>query len=565
MKPLIYQIFTRLYGNNLYNANIPNGTIEENGCAKLNNITQQQLQRISDFGFTHVWFTGLLEHATQTDYSAFGIAQDHPSVVKGKAGSPYAIKDYYDIDPDLAVNVKNRMREFDALLRRTHKAGLKMVIDFVPNHVARQYHSDKCPRGVRDLGADDKTDQAFSTDNNFYYLLGQTLHTNFDTERNAPTPYQEYPAKATGNDCFSAWPSRNDWYETVKLNYGVDYMNGRTTHFSPTPSTWKKMTDILLFWAHKGVDAFRCDMAEMVPAEFWDYAITKVKEQYPHIQFIAEVYNPSEYRRYIASGFDYLYDKVGLYDTLRAIITEGRSASCITGCWQSIDDIRNHMLNFLENHDEQRIASAYFAGDARKALAALVVSATMGNNPFMVYAGQEIGEPGMNAEGFSGSDGRTTIFDYWSVESLRKLTASQPEQEMNEAERYLYNYYKKVITLCNTHPALSNGQFYDLQYANYNRDAGYDCDRQYAYIRRAKNGETLLVVANFSPSPVHCGIKIPAHAFEFLQLRPGIFSAIDLLSGNLQTIEIKADQNTFVDIQGSNALILQIQNGKTNA
>lgn len=565
MKPLIYQIFTRLYGNNQHTANIPNGTIEENGCAKLNDITQQQLQRISDFGFTHVWFTGLLEHATQTDYSAFGIAKDHPSVVKGKAGSPYAIKDYYDIDPDLAVNVKNRMREFDALLRRTHKAGLKMVIDFVPNHVARQYHSDKCPRGIRDLGADDKTDQAFSPNNNFYYLLGQTLHTNFDTERNAPTPYQEYPAKATGNDCFSAWPSRNDWYETVKLNYGVDYMNGRTTHFSPTPSTWKKMTDILLFWAHKGVDAFRCDMAEMVPAEFWSYAITKVKKQYPHIQFIAEVYNPGEYRRYITSGFDYLYDKVGLYDTLRAIITEGRSASCITGCWQSIDDIRNHMLNFLENHDEQRIASAYFAGDARKALPALVVSATMGNNPFMVYAGQEIGEHGMNAEGFSGSDGRTTIFDYWSVASLRKLTANHPEQEMNEAERDLYNYYKKVITLCNAHPALSDGQFYDLQYANYSRDAGYDCDRQYAYIRRAKNGEALLIVANFSPSSVHCGIKIPTHAFEFLQLRPGIISAIDLLSGNLQTIEIKADQNTFVDIQGNNALILQLQNGKTNA
>ena len=565
MKPLIYQIFTRLYGNNQHTANIPNGTIEENGCAKLNDITQQQLQRISDFGFTHVWFTGLLEHATQTDYSAFGIAKDHPSVVKGKAGSPYAIKDYYDIDPDLAVNVKNRMREFDALLRRTHKAGLKMVIDFVPNHVARQYHSDKCPRGIRDLGADDKTDQAFSPNNNFYYLLGQTLHTNFDTERNAPTPYQEYPAKATGNDCFSAWPSRNDWYETVKLNYGVDYMNGRTTHFSPTPSTWKKMTDILLFWAHKGVDAFRCDMAEMVPAEFWSYAITKVKKQYPHIQFIAEVYNPGEYRRYITSGFDYLYDKVGLYDTLRAIITEGRSASCITGCWQSIDDIRNHMLNFLENHDEQRIASAYFAGDARKALPALVVSATMGNNPFMVYAGQEIGEHGMNAEGFSGSDGRTTIFDYWSVASLRKLTANHPEQEMNKPERDLYNYYKKVITLCNAHPALSDGQFYDLQYANYSRDAGYDCDRQYAYIRRAKNGEALLIVANFSPSSVHCGIKIPTHAFEFLQLRPGIISAIDLLSGNLQTIEIKADQNTFVDIQGNNALILQIQSGKTNA
>lgn len=89
-------------------------------------------------------------------------------------------------------------------------------------------------------------------------------------------------------------------------------------------------------------------MAEMVPAEFWEYAINKVHSKYPNVQFIAEVYNPNEYRHYIASGFDYLYDKVGLYDTLRAIVTEGRSASCITGCWQAVDDIRQHMLNFLE-------------------------------------------------------------------------------------------------------------------------------------------------------------------------------------------------------------------------
>ena len=330
MKPLIYQIFTRLYGNKK-NANIPAGSIEENGCAKMNDITAKQLERIASMGFTHVWFTGLIEHATQTDYSANGIKADHPAVVKGRAGSPYAIKDYYDIDPDLAVNVKQRMKEFNALLKRTHQAGLKLVIDFVPNHVARQYNSDAHPKGVKDLGEDDDTTKAFDPNNNFYYLEGQTLYTNFDTERRAKQPYSEYPAKATGNDCFNAWPSRNDWYETVKLNYGIDIMNGRQPHFSPTPSTWLKMTEILLFWCKKGVDAFRCDMAEMVPAEFWEYAISKVRSKYPHVQFIAEVYNPNEYRHYIASGFDYLYDKVGLYDTLRAIVTEGRSASCITG------------------------------------------------------------------------------------------------------------------------------------------------------------------------------------------------------------------------------------------
>lgn len=561
MKPLIYQIFTRLYGNKK-NANIPAGSIEENGCAKMNDITAKQLERIASMGFTHVWFTGLIEHATQTDYSANGIKADHPAVVKGRAGSPYAIKDYYDIDPDLAVNVKQRMKEFNALLKRTHQAGLKLVIDFVPNHVARQYNSDAHPKGVKDLGEDDDTTKAFDPNNNFYYLEGQTLHTNFDTERRAKQPYSEYPAKATGNDCFNAWPSRNDWYETVKLNYGIDIMNGRQPHFSPTPSTWLKMTDILLFWCKKGVDAFRCDMAEMVPAEFWEYAISKVRSKYPHVQFIAEVYNPNEYRHYIASGFDYLYDKVGLYDTLRAIVTEGRSASCITGCWQAVDDIRQHMLNFLENHDEQRIASAYFAGDARKALPALAVSCLMGSNPFMVYAGQEIGEPGMDAEGFSGSDGRTTIFDYWNPQSLQKLTADNIETKLNADETSLYNYYKKIISLARNQPALNDGVFYDLQYANYARDYGYDCDRQYAFIRKAENGQTLLICANFSPNAVHAGVKIPAHAFDFLKLRSGLISASDLISGNLQTLELKADTPCYVEIPAYGAVVMQIALGK---
>lgn len=561
MKPLIYQIFTRLYGNKK-NANIPAGSIEENGCAKMNDITAKQLERIASMGFTHVWFTGLIEHATQTDYSANGIKADHPAVVKGRAGSPYAIKDYYDIDPDLAVNVKQRMKEFNALLKRTHQAGLKLVIDFVPNHVARQYNSDAHPKGVKDLGEDDDTTKAFDPNNNFYYLEGQTLHTNFDTERRAKQPYSEYPAKATGNDCFNAWPSRNDWYETVKLNYGIDIMNGRQPHFSPTPSTWLKMTDILLFWCKKGVDAFRCDMAEMVPAEFWEYAISKVRSKYPHVQFIAEVYNPNEYRHYIASGFDYLYDKVGIYDTLRAIVTEGRSASCITGCWQAVDDIRQHMLNFLENHDEQRIASAYFAGDARKALPALAVSCLMGSNPFMVYAGQEIGEPGMDAEGFSGSDGRTTIFDYWNPQSLQKLTADNIEAKLNADETSLYNYYEKIISLARNQPALNDGVFYDLQYANYARDYGYDCDRQYAFIRKAENGQTLLICANFSPNAVHAGVKIPAHAFDFLKLRSGLISASDLISGNLQTLELKADTPCYVEIPAYGAVVMQIALGK---
>ncbi|MDD7524979.1 MAG: alpha-amylase family glycosyl hydrolase [Alloprevotella sp.] len=556
MRPVIYQIFTRLYGNKTKN-NKPNGTLQENGSAKMNDITATKLQRISRMGFTHVWFTGLIEHATQTDHTAFGISKDHPAVVKGKAGSPYAIKDYYDIDPDLAVSVPDRMKEFKALLNRTHKAGLKMVIDFVPNHVARHYHSDAAPKGVEDLGEKDDTTKGFDPQNNFYYLPGQQLRTDFARSAAQTEPYVELPAKATGNDCFNASPSRNDWYETVKLNYGIDYQGGRATHFSPTPSTWKKMTDILLFWAEKGVDAFRCDMAEMVPTAFWSHAVAAVKKEHPDVLFIGEVYNPAQYRDYLAAGFDYLYDKVGLYDTLRAIVCGNASASCITSCWQATDDIKEHMLHFLENHDEQRIASAYFAGNAEKAKPALAAGALMSPGAYMVYAGQEIGEAGMDAEGFSGNDGRTTIFDYWNPASLQKLTAPAFEKKLTPEEAALYDYYQKILTLCNSRKAFEQGGFFDLQYANYGRDYGYNCDRQYSFLRHFGR-EVYLVAVNFAPASVQVGIKIPSHAFDVLKLREGTKSAVSVMTEETVTVELRPDAPLYVQLPAYGVTVLRL-------
>lgn len=556
MRPVIYQIFTRLYGNKTKN-NKPNGTLQENGSAKMNDITATKLQRISRMGFTHVWFTGLIEHATQTDHTAFGISKDHPAVVKGKAGSPYAIKDYYDIDPDLAVSVPDRMKEFKALLNRTHKAGLKMVIDFVPNHVARHYHSDAAPKGVEDLGEKDDTTKGFDPQNNFYYLPGQQLRTDFARSAAQTEPYVELPAKATGNDCFNASPSRNDWYETVKLNYGIDYQGGRATHFSPTPSTWKKMTDILLFWAEKGVDAFRCDMAEMVPTAFWSHAVAAVKKEHPDVLFIGEVYNPAQYRDYLAAGFDYLYDKVGLYDTLRAIVCGNASASCITSCWQATDDIKEHMLHFLENHDEQRIASAYFAGNAEKAKPALAAGALMSPGAYMVYAGQEIGEAGMDAEGFSGNDGRTTIFDYWNPASLQKLTAPAFEKKLTSEEVALYDYYQKILSLCNSRKAFAQGGFFDLQYANYGRDYGYNCDRQYSFLRHFGR-EVYLVAVNFDPASVQVGIKIPSHAFDVLKLREGMKSAVSVMTEETVTVELRPDAPLYVQLPAYGVTVLRL-------
>ena len=548
----IYQVLPRLYSNPA-GKNVQNGTLSQNGCGKMNHFTDKVLRRIKDFGYSHIWYTGLLEHATQTDYSKHGIAPDHADVVKGKAGSPYAIKDYYDIDPDLAEDVPHRMVEFEKLLARTHAAGLKFVMDFVPNHVARQYHSDNRPAGTHDLGEDDDSTQAFSTSNNFYYITDEPLHLDKIV---AHSTYAEQPAKATGNDRFDAWPDRNDWYETVKLNYGIDYINGGARQFGPTPNTWHKMTNILLYWAGKGVDAFRCDMAEMVPVEFWNYATRRVKEQFPHVCFIAEVYNPSEYRNYIHNGgFDYLYNKVGLYDTLRAIVCGHAPASDITHRWQEVDDIQDHMLNFLENHDEQRIASNYFCTDPIKALPALLVSALMNKNAIMIYAGQELGEPGMDSEGFSGCDGRTTIFDYWHVEKLSKLYKGK--RYFTKAERELYDYYEKVITLCATDKAISNGNFFDLMYANYDHPESFNVHRHYAFLRK-QGSETLLVVINFDGEPCEVSVRIPQHAFDHLGLPKGHKIGKDLLTGKTQTMLFYPEGLCPIALPGYGGVVIKL-------
>ena len=532
-KIIIYQVFTRLFSNR-NNTRKVNGTIDENGCGKLNDFTPGTLKQIRELGATHIWYTGVIRHATMTDYSRYGIPRQHPAVVKGRAGSPYAITDYYDIDPDLAVNVEERMLEFEKLVSRTHHAGLKMIIDFVPNHVARQYKSICKPQGVRDLGEDDNTNIGFDpVHNNFYYCPGQQFTPYFDLYHGEKEPYMEKPARATGNDCFHNAPGMNDWYETVKLNYGVDYYAGGVGHFDPIPNTWQKMLDILLFWAGKGVDAFRCDMAEMVPAEFWAWVTAHVREQYPDIRFIGEVYNPNEYRHYIHSGFDYLYDKVGMYDAMRDVICHRRNTDAITWAWQQTDDIRDHMLYFLENHDEQRIASDFFAGCGEKAIPGLVVSALLQKNPLMIYAGQEWGERGMDAEGFSGKDGRTTIFDYWSFKEHFSL---------------LTPIYNRILNIALSEKAVSEGLTFDVMYVN------RQYQHQYAFLRKAGN-DILLVVANFDDTPLTMNLTIPNHAFNHLELLEKAYKAVDLLTGSKASLVLMRDQQVAVALPPRGAVV----------
>ena len=546
-KVIVYQIFTRLFGNRNLSRK-ENGTIAENGCGKMADFTPQVLKDIQKMGISHVWYTGIIRHATQTDYTKYGIPRQHPAIVKGRAGSPYAITDYYDVDPDLAVDVKQRMKEFEQLVQRTHEAGLKVIIDFVPNHVARQYHSVCKPKKVKDLGETDDCMMGFDPQNNFYYCPGQRFDPYFDLYQGEREPYLEMPAKATGNDHFDNAPGKNDWYETVKLNYGVDYYAGRIGHFDPIPDTWLKMTDILLFWAKKGIDGFRCDMAEMVPAEFWKYATAVVKKKYKHIVFVGEVYNPYEYRHYLASGFDWLYDKVGMYDTMRNVICGQAPTSAISHAWQQTDDIRDHMLYFLENHDEQRIASDFFAADARKGVPAMMASLLMQQNPFMLYAGEEYGERGMDREGFSGNDGRTTIFDYWSVDTLCRAASGQ----LTEQEKALHDIHVKTMHIARQEKTVAEGVFFDLMYVNSH------LQRQYAFLRRAE-GELLLVVANFDGSDVTINVNVPSHAFDFLTMKEKKVIATDLLTKEKLAMSMKRDGAVRMEVGAYSGRVWKIK------
>ncbi|OHX66142.1 alpha-amylase [Flammeovirga pacifica] len=543
---------TRLFGNT-NTTNKPWGTLKENGVGKFNDINENALKGIKDLGATHVWYTGVIEHAVITDYRKNGIRLDDADVVKGRAGSPYAIKDYYDVNPDMSVNVDQRLEEFEALIKRTHDQDLKVIIDFVPNHVAREYYSDKKPKGVKDLGEGDNLKKGFAPNNNFYYLPNESFVVPQDYKPLggdkfplADGKFKEVPAKVSGNGAVTPTPSVNDWFETVRLNYGVNHLseNGEKVFNidGDVPSTWKKTLAILSYWAEKGVDGFRCDMAEMVPVEYWGWMIPQIKKINPNIRFIAEVYNPKEYKNYIFNGkFDYLYDKVGVYDTLRAVMEnrEGSSLAHLTKVWKDMDGFNNHMLRFLENHDEQRIASKEFSNDPILGVPGMAVSAALGSGPVMVYFGQEVGEPGAGKSGFSGNDGRTTIFDYWGVPEHQKWVNNHLYDggQLSSEQRTLRKKYKDILKSVQQSDAFRKGNLIDLQQFNIT-NAHYNSDKIYSFIRYYGD-ESILVLANFSNKKDQLELIIPQIVTDKLNLSSEI-KGKDLLSG--QTINISIDK-----------------------
>lgn len=511
-KYIIYQMLPRLWGN-VGGRNVKNGTLAENGCGKFSSIDTISLDYIRSLGVSYVWYTGIIRHATAEDGG--GCVPSSGDWVKGRAGSPYSITDYYDVNPYLADHPEDRMAEFRNLVDRTHEAGLKVIIDFVPNHVARDYGrftaNHPAPTGMAALGESDDNSVHWKETNDFFYYPGTPLALPVENQT-----YQEMPAKASGNS-YTAAPGVNDWYDTVKLNY-CDTHTG----------TWEKMYDIVRFWAEQGVDGFRCDMVELVPPAFFKWLISKMKADFPELIFVAEVYQKALYSKYIREvGFDLLYDKSGMYDAVRAIVEKNvddsgvpveawQSTRRITGNWQALGDLQPYMLNFLENHDEQRFASDFFGRKASASYAALYASLYFNQAPFMLYAGEEVGERGMDNEGFSGIDGRTSIFDWWAPSALTRLYKfiHGDNSALTEEEQETLAKYRTALSTAAGDAAVSAGTTYDLCYCNYASD-GFNADRHFAFLRDYED-ETLLVVCNFSGTDADMKISIPEHAFKWL-------------------------------------------------
>jgi glycosidase len=561
-KAVVYQVFTRLFGNK-NTTNKPWGTIEENGVGKFNDFTDKALQEIKKLGVTHIWYTGVPHHDVIRDYTKYGISNDDPDVVKGRAGSPYAVKDYFNVNPDLAVDPAKRLEEFEALIVRSHKNGLKVIIDIVPNHVARNYKSLSNPKGVKDFGADDNTSVEYARDNNFYYIPGQAFEVptspdykplNGEPSFLSDGKFTEFPAKWTGNGSRMAKPDINDWYETVKVNYGIKPDGSKDFPELPTgydkkdykahyafwqgkdvPSSWKKFRDIALYWINKGIDGFRYDMAEMVPYEFWSYMNSAIKMKNPNTFLLAEVYNPKEYRNYIRLGkMDYLYDKVETYDYLKDIIQGKKNPDGLSDIQNNLRDIEHHMLHFLDNHDEQRLASPEFAGTAQKGKPLMVVSATISSSPTMIYFGQEVGEPGNEDAGF-GKRSRTSIFDYIGVPNHQRWMNDGKFDggQLTQQEAELRDFYKRILMISSNSDAMT-GKFKEIQTLNRAETANYD-PGIYAYTRYSDK-QKLIIVVNFSWLTTSTfDLKVPAELIKEWKLKDGSYTIADILYSKTTT------------------------------
>ncbi|MBB5353278.1 glycosidase [Haloferula luteola] len=552
-RPVIYQTMVRLFGNTRPNPK-PDGTLEENGCGKFSDFHEGALEEIRSLGATHLWLTGVLEQASGTSYP--GRPAEPADVLKGKAGSPYAIIDYFDVCPDYADDPERRVEEFRDLLQRCRKKGLRVVMDFVPNHVARGYRSSVRPE--LSFGEGDEPQWFFHPDNNFYYVPpgtqggGPPLKLPTEglpgcTGRFAPEATQ---VKVTGNNAITFSPSVWDWYETVKLNYGHDFTRGRDTGHLPgmaavpseVPDTWRKMDEVFAYWQEMGVGGFRVDMAHMVPMEFWAWMLGRARRRDPELFVFGEAYDNDPAKltdgnvldELIAAGFDAVYDDpaydlcMGLYDDFDGYKWANDLDSLIFPGTRF-----HHSLRYAENHDEVRLASPKEWGGLGMEVGRPVSAALlgMGRGPVMIYSGQEVGEPAVGVAGFSGDDGRTSIFDYTVMPEFQKWVngGKYDGGRLSAKQKKLRAWYGRLLGVI-AEPAFVAGDFYGLNYANrenlrFGAVAGEACGGHwmYAYLRRDwEGGQVFMVVVNFHPERGWASVPVwvPAAAVEWARIDP---------------------------------------------
>lgn len=548
-RPVIYQLLPRLFSNT-NETRKPNGTLVENGCGTFAGINDAALSALKETGFTHLWLTGVLEQASGTAYP--GRPADVPDILKGIAGSPYAIKDYFDVCPDYALDPERRLEEFKGLVDRCHAHGFKVLIDFVPNHVARSYLSDVRPELT--FGEGDDRDVFFSRENHFYYLRssdpgeGPPLKlptAGMDGCSGLFEPETHF-GRVSGNNVVSWSPTIYDWYETAKLNYGHDFTSGRDTSHLPgpdappdeVPKTWRTMDAILAYWQDIGVDGFRVDMAHMIPMEFWRWSVKQARARDESVFFSAEAYDNDPAKltdahvldALLEAGFDAIYDDP-VYDALMDLYDDARKWANDLDQLTFSGDRFHRSLRYAENHDEVRLASPKeWAGlGMRVGIPATAVLFGMGRGPLMIYSGQEVGEPAIGAEGFSGDNARTTIFDYWSMpEFVKWVNGGRFDGGcLSEDQRKLRAWYGKLIRLTKE-PAFTQGEFYGLNHANKENPAFGRLDGEtvsghwlYAYLRRdPESGQTFLVLANFhgSASIEGARVRLPEHGLHWLDV-----------------------------------------------
>ncbi len=565
MRAVIYQLFVRHFSN-FSPEGKPFGTREENGCGTFNAITDAALEQIARMGVTHLWLTGVLRHATQSEHP--GLPADPACVVKGKAGSPYAVTDYFDVDPDLAENEEKRLEEFAALLARCRRWGMVPMIDFVPNHVSRHYRSVVRPESS--FGAQDDTGCFFARDNSFYYL--EPHH----SDARMLLPEGEYEpergqGRVTGNNVASWTPGVYDWYETVKLNYGTDYRHGsHATAALPSllapeyalPRTWQLMNEVLAWWQDMGVGGFRCDMAHMVPLPFWRWIIAHARLRDRSAFFMAEGYDDHlklidgpVHEALLSAGFDGVYDGVA-YESLRKLYEGGAWANDLDRLHAESSPLFRGGVRYVENHDEPRVAAPqYWGGVGRDAIRAILVAQyCTACGPVLVYNGQETGERADGPGGYGGDNGRTSIFDYTRLPTLQHWTngGAYDGALLTPDERELRCFTEHLLTLLQ-HPALAKGGFYGLNWANretpgYGRRAGDAVSGHslYAFLRHfRKTKSTLLVVCNFSPTDtVETRVHLPLNALEWAAKKAENYRFVPLLDTTTPMVEVSAGELT---------------------